>query len=149
MFITTTTHNPTNNIFIHFLDIFKCFSKLQILFLCLAIVPSLSSPMSSMHLHHLKKLHLMLTPLLLYIRQNDNQKINTNAFFFYKPQFNTSHLVLWTPPKLPPTIFDSCGGSQNCKFPTIANGSNKIRPAPTTMARIRWLLLHFHSVTNA
>jgi len=58
-----------------------CFSKLQILFLCLAIVRSLSSPMFSMH--HLKKLHLMLTPLLLCIRQNDNQNNQYQCIFFF------------------------------------------------------------------
>jgi len=89
MFITT--HNPTNNILIHFLDIFRRFSKLQILFICLAIVLSLSSPVSSMH--HLKKLHLILTPLLLCIGQNDNQKINTNAFFFIN--HSLIHLTLY------------------------------------------------------
>jgi len=38
MFITKTRHNPPNNILIHFLDTFRRFSKLQILFLCLTII---------------------------------------------------------------------------------------------------------------
>jgi len=134
MFITTTTHNPTNNIFRHF-------SKLQILFLCPTIVSFLSSLMSSMH--HLKKLHPMLTSLCLCIRQNDNQN---NQYQCITVQY-ISPCTLDTP-NLPPTIFDSCY-SQNRKFPTISNGSNKSSLAPTTMAKIRLFLLHFHSITVA
>ena len=69
--------------------------------------------------------------------------------FFHKPEFNTSHIVLCTPPKLPPTIFDSCCCSQNCKVLAIANGSNKSCLTPTTMARITSVLLDFHLITVA
>ena len=105
--------------------------------------------MSSMHLHHLKKLHPMLTSLLLCIRQNHKQKINTNAFFFFISH-SLIHLTLYFghPQNCLPQFLTVAVVLKIANSPTIANGSNKSHPTPTTMARIRSLLLHFHSVTT-